>query len=106
MQADNNRLQNALGLAMKAGKCVSGDFAVEKAVREGLARLVLLDETASQSTKERYHRLCTRVGVEIVTLTALGQAIGKPARMIAALTDDNMCRMMQGALASRDRNGR
>ena len=97
MRADD-RLQNALGLAMKAGKCVSGDFAVEKAVREGRARIVLLDETVSQSTKDRYQRLCARASVEIMTLAALGRSIGRPARMIAALTDENMCRMLQSAL--------
>lgn len=36
---------------MKAGKIASGDFSVEKAVRSGTAKLVMLDESASENTK-------------------------------------------------------
>ena len=36
-----------LGMATKAGKVVSGEFSVEKAVKEGKAWLVLVAEDAS-----------------------------------------------------------
>ena len=36
-----------LGLAMKAGKVSSGEFATEQAVKSGSAYLVILAETAS-----------------------------------------------------------
>lgn len=101
----NGRLRNAVGLAMKAGKCVSGDFAVEKAVRAGKARLLLLDAAVSQSTLERYERFSERFGAPLARLPALGDAIGKPSRMIAAITDDNMCKLILGALPPRDMNG-
>ena len=104
MRADN-RLHNAIGLAMKAGKCVSGDFVVERTLRDGKAWLVLLDETVSHSTLERYERLCQRDPTPLVTLRDLGQAIGKPSRMIAAVTDENMTKLILGAVASGDKNG-
>ena len=39
-----------LGLAMKAGKVSSGEFATEQAVKSGSAYLVILAETASANT--------------------------------------------------------
>ena len=104
MRADS-RLHNAIGLAMKAGKCVSGDFVVERTLRDNKARLVLLDETVSNSTRERYERLCQRDGTPLVMLRGLGQAIGKPSRMIAAVTDENMTKLILGASAPCDKNG-
>ena len=44
-----NKQLSLLGLAMKAGKVVSGEFAVEKYVKEGKAHLVLVAEDASKS---------------------------------------------------------
>ena len=40
-----------LGLAMKAGKVVSGEFATEKAVKGKTAFLVLIAEDASENTR-------------------------------------------------------
>lgn len=51
MTTTNAKLNNSIGLAMKAGKIASGDFSVEKAVRSGTAKLVMLDESASENTK-------------------------------------------------------
>ena len=104
MEADE-RFKNAVGLAMKAGKCISGDFAVEKAAKGGKVRLVLLDETASAATQERYERICARSAVPLLRIAALARAIGKPSRMIAAVTDENMTKMILLAAGSQDKNG-
>ena len=42
-----------LGLAMKAGKVSSGEFATEQAVKSGSAYLVILAETASANTQKK-----------------------------------------------------
>ena len=55
----DRRLNDAIGLCMKAGRCRSGDFTVEKLARAGEARLVLLDAQISAATRERYERLCS-----------------------------------------------
>lgn len=94
------RLRNAVGLAMKAGKCVSGDYAVEQSIKGGRALLVLLDETASQNTKKRYEGQCLIRGVPLLQISGLGEAIGKPSRMTAAITDENFQIMIQSAHAS------
>ena len=52
------KLRGAMGFAMRAGKCIAGDFACERAVKRGNARLVLLDTAASAATQERYSGLC------------------------------------------------
>ena len=47
-----------LGMATKAGKVVSGEFSVEKAVKEGKAWLVLVAEDASDNTKKSFTNMC------------------------------------------------
>ena len=48
------KLRGAIGLSMKAGKCQSGDFQVERTLKRGGIVLVLLDAACSEATRERY----------------------------------------------------
>ena len=59
MTTTDAKLNNSIGLAMKAGKIASGDFSVEKAVRSGTAKLVMLDESASENTKKQWRDACS-----------------------------------------------
>ena len=83
---------------MRAGACLSGDFACEKAVKSGRARFVLLDAAASAATKDRYQGMCARAGIPIAELPNMGSAIGKHGRMIAAVTDHGFARMLTEAM--------
>jgi len=94
-----HKLLNAIGLAMKAGKCKSGDFVVEKLVRSDKAKLVILDSEASASTKERYTRLCQSRNIPILFAKSVGKAIGKPGRIILAVTDIGFTAMIERAAA-------
>lgn len=94
---DEARLRSAAGFAMRAGHCVAGDFACEKAVKSGKARVVLLDAAASENTKERYHGMCERAGIPCLELESMGSAIGKYGRMVAAVTDGGFARMLAEA---------
>ena len=94
-----NKLTSAIGFAMKAGKLVSGDFSVEKLARSGKARLLLIDEAASDNTKEKYRALSASKNVELVEICELGSWIGKPGRMVAAVTDSNFTTMIKRANA-------
>ena len=94
-----SKLTNAVGLSMKAGKLKSGDFTVEQVVRSGQAKLVLLDESASGNTREKYQAMCEHHGVELLEIGELGRWIGKPGRMIAAVTDENFKNMIKRAFA-------
>ena len=78
-----------LGLCARAGKVLSGEPAAEQAVRRGNARLVLLDQEAAPNAKKSLTDACAYYGVPLRLLPGgtLGQAIGKPGRMAAAITD-------------------
>ena len=95
----NNRLNNAVGLAMKAGRLKSGDSTVEKLVRAEQTKLVLLDAGASENTREKYRAMCQNHGAELIPVAELGRWIGKPGRMIAAVTDENFRNMIKRAFA-------
>ncbi|MEA5059783.1 hypothetical protein SDC9_192659 [bioreactor metagenome] len=94
---DEARVRSAAGFAMRAGCCLAGDFACEKAVKAGRVQVILLDTAASQSTRERYHGLCERAGIPCLELENMGNAIGKYGRMVAAVTDSGFARMLTEA---------
>ena len=52
------KVLGSLGLAMKAGDVVSGEFMTEKAIREGIERLVLVAKDASGNTKKKCADSC------------------------------------------------
>ena len=95
---DKNRIRTALGFAQRAGKCISGDFACERAVKAGIALAVALDETASASTRERYGGMCRRAGIPLVIIDELGHSIGKDNRMVAAVTEAGLAGMIIRAM--------
>ena len=94
------KLFNSLGLCRRAGKCQSGEFAVERAVKTGKARLVLLEETASENTRERFSALCERRKVPLRMVPQVGRAIGKEGQVVMAVTDMQFVNMILGAMAS------
>ena len=84
---DEKRALSLLGLAMRAGQVTSGDGLTEREVRAGRAALVLLDAGVSAATRDKYVFLCASRGIRVylVSADALGKAIGKENRMIAAV---------------------
>ena len=97
-----DRLYNAIGLCQRAGKAQSGAFAAEKAIRAGKAKLVLLEETASEATKTHYEQLCAAHSVPMVLVETVGRAIGKDARIVMAVTDDSFRDMIERAMRNTD----
>ena len=49
-----NKVLAYLGLATRAGKSVSGEFSVEKSVRQHRAKLVIVSEDASENSKKKF----------------------------------------------------
>jgi ribosomal protein L7Ae-like RNA K-turn-binding protein len=81
-----------LGLAMKAGKVVSGEFATDKSVKTGKAWLVIVSEDASDNTKKMFSNMCEFYEVPRYfygTKEELGHSIGKAMRSSLAITDEN-----------------
>jgi ribosomal protein L7Ae-like RNA K-turn-binding protein len=81
-----------LGLAMKAGKVASGEFATDKSVKMGKASLVIVSEDASDNTKKMFSNMCEFYKVPIFyygTKDEIGHSIGKAMRSSLAITDEN-----------------
>lgn len=86
----NNKALSMLGIATKAGKTVTGEFATEKAVKEGTASLVIVAGDASDNTKKKFKNMCDYYQVTIKVFAdkvALGNACGKEFRASLAVTD-------------------
>lgn len=97
-----DRLYNAIGLCQRAGKAQSGAFAAEQAIKKGKAKLVLLEATASDATKEHYAGLCASRGIPFRLVETVGRAIGKDARIVMAVTDPAFVQMIEGAMPNTD----
>lgn len=85
-----SRTASLLGLAMKAGKLVSGEFLTEKAVKSGKAFMVIVAADASDNTKKMFTDMCTYYKVPLYfwgKKEDLGAAIGRDYRASVALTD-------------------
>lgn len=86
-----NKILSMISLATKAGKIVSGEFSVEKAVKEGRATLVIIADDASDNTKKMFRNMCTYYKVPLYFFGGkdeLGHAMGKELRASLALTDN------------------
>lgn len=86
----SNKALSMLGIATKAGKTVTGEFATEKAVKEGTASLVVVAKDASDNTKKKFKNMCDYYQVTIKVFSdkvALGNACGKEFRASLAVTD-------------------
>lgn len=85
-----NKVLSLIGLATKAGKIASGEFATEKEVKTGYAELVIVAEDASDNTKKKFQNMCEFYEVPIYFYgdkDTLGHAMGKEFRASLAVTD-------------------
>ena len=94
------KLFNSMGLCRRAGKCQSGEFAAERAVKTGKAKLVLLEATASENTRERFASLCAGRNIPLKLVPEVGRAIGREGHVVMAVTDIQFANMILGAWAS------
>jgi ribosomal protein L7Ae-like RNA K-turn-binding protein len=94
-----NKVLSRLGLAMRAGKLTTGEETVLKAIRAGEAKLVLLAQDASDNTAKKLADKCGSYGVPLLvgfTRYELGWAVGKPERVMFAVTDRGFANMIAG----------
>lgn len=93
-----SREHGLMGLAQRAGKCVSGAELCERAIREGGARLLLIDAEASAATAERFEALAGAKGIETLTIPGVGRAIGKEDRRVCAIMDQGFADAILGRI--------
>lgn len=95
---DSKHVFSSLGLAMKAGAVVSGEFMTEKALKEGNAYLVMIAEDASDNTKKKFRNMCSYRKVPLAingSKNDLGGAIGKEFRASLAVTNQGLADMIR-----------
>jgi ribosomal protein L7Ae-like RNA K-turn-binding protein len=100
-EQNSMRWRSFLGLANRAGKVVSGEETVLRAVRQQKAYIVLLAMDASERTNKTITNKCKFYGVplkQVPDREVLGQAIGQPARVIVAVTDQGFGRQLKRLL--------
>ncbi len=92
-----------LGLAQKAGEISSGELSVEKAVKSGKAKLLIVATDCSDATKKSYNDMAAYYKVdlyEIFSKEQLGQCIGKVYRAALAITDTGFTNAVKKLLNS------
>ncbi len=90
-----DKIFSMVGMAMKAGKIVSGEFATEKAVKTGKAFLVIVSDAASENTKKMFRNMCTFYKVPMYTYGTkedLGHSMGKEFRASLAVTEEGFAK--------------
>jgi len=101
MNLTQNKAYSLIGLAMKAGKIVSGEFSTEKAVKTGHAYLVIVSEEASDNTNKMFTNMTDFYEVPMYvfgTKEELGRCIGKEFRASLAITDENLANAVENKL--------
>ena len=90
-----------IGIAAKSGNVVSGEFSTEKAVKSGLAYLVIVSEDASGNTTKMFTNMTSFYEVPLYqfgTKEELGRCIGKEFRASLAITDENLAKAVESKL--------
>lgn len=88
---NEKKILSMLGMAMRARKVVSGEFATENAIKSFQACMVIVAEDASNNTKKLFRDKCSFYEVpyiEFGTKEKLGHAIGKDYRASLALVEE------------------
>lgn len=84
-----NRALSMLGLCARAGKLISGEKACLQSIRSGGVYAVLLDAAAAGNAVKSISDACSYHEVPLFRTPEyeLGDAIGKPGRMVVGITD-------------------
>ena len=85
---DEAKVTGLLGLCVRARQAVFGMDGCLKAVRNGTAALLLVDEEASEATVDKYRQACGHHGIRMAMLPAgmLHAATGRPGVAIAIVS--------------------
>lgn len=82
---DAERLRGLMGLCVRARQAAFGEDGCLKLVRSGGCGALLVDEAASQATREKYRGACAHAGVPLLLLPEglLHEATGRPGMAMA-----------------------
>lgn len=100
INVNEQKIMNLLGMAQKAGKIISGDFVVTKALSDEKKCKVKLLIVAEDATEETFKKMVGLIGqrnIELrraLTKENLGHCIGKEYRATAAVIDDGFAKAL------------
>ena len=103
--ANRDKVLSLIGLAMKAGRCTSGETMTENETKLGRARLVIVASDASDNTKKKFRDMCEFYKVPICFYgdkDTLGHAMGKEFRASLAILDEGFADGILKALKNRE----
>ena len=92
-----DKIYGLLGVCQRAGKCRSGEFAVEKSIKSGKSFLVIIPEDASDNTKKKFRNMTTYRSVpyqELGTKETLGHQLGRSERSSISIEDQGFAQAM------------
>ena len=92
-----DKIYGLLGLCQRAGKCKSGEFAVEKSIKSGKSFLVIIPEDASDNTKKKFRNMTTYRSVpyqELGTKETLVHQLGRSERSSISIEDQGFAQAM------------
>lgn len=98
---EQDRVLTLLGLARRARRIESGEFAVERAIQNKKAYIVFVAEDASENTKKLFFNKCNYYKIPCITFgtkESLGKAIGSEARASVAVTDPGLSDALRRAI--------
>ena len=88
----DKKVASFLSICMKAGKIGAGERVCEIALRNGMARLIILAEDASGNTKKKFEQKTFYYRVPILTIGTkdeISRCIGKENRAVFVITDES-----------------
>ena len=103
--ANRDKVLSLIGLAMKAGRCTSGETMTENETKLGRARLVIVASDASDNTKKKFRDMCEFYKVPICFYgdkDTLGHAMGKEFRASLAILDEGFAKGIQTEIGNRE----
>jgi|SRR5690625_3278582 len=93
----DHRYLNLLGIAYRAGKCITGEEAIIKSIQHKKANVVLIAEDIGESTKKKITDKCKTYNIPCIIVDnreILSQAIGQIGRVAIAIEDKGFSKKM------------
>ena len=107
MSLQEQRVISLLGLAQRAGRLISGEVAVRKAMQQKKVELLLIAADASANTRKSYQDAAAYYGVTYILFSSkleMGEGIGKAHRAAVALTDKGYAARVQELVRQSEMN--
>lgn len=94
----NKKILSILSICKKAGKILSGEYAVEKAIQEKKALYVIIPEDASDNTKKKFINKATYYKIDYIVYgqkEILSHAIGAVNKTTYAIMEEGFYKTLK-----------